>query len=410
MVRPFFIGVTRFSLFIPGSASWNISKSVSSEAAYKQLLFRPERLDARLDIFLNISLPQLAAAARNHNVRHVVQYSSHLPPKYQDALRDAAEQYDFLTVFCNDSRDQHSNIIDETAANMASETDENSIAYAWYRLDDDDILATSYFDQVAEYVTAENAGRVVSLGLGYSAIYHGGVLWDLREDYRPKSSIGQLYICSLDKSTKKVVQPPRQNHAIIDRWAPTILDSRTPSFITVLHPDQDGHLRGDGDDAIAALDSEQARRPYLVDLVNAGVGFETVAKSRFGTKIAILDSRSNSSALPLDLSTQPSHFDINHRGSVSIDIEVETSAAQIDARCLVALKYMTGERPSPSGRWQELDAQTLVTGFPLGRKLSADRMQRIQPQQESYVESVSIWTSKNFKGKAHLRYLRVVHD
>ncbi|MBU5895072.1 hypothetical protein JVW19_24140, partial [Vibrio cholerae O1] len=64
-------------------------------------------------------------------------------------------------------------------------------------------------------------------------IYHKEQLWDVRADYRPKNSIGQLYICAFDDSGERLIEPPRQNHAQIDKWAPTILDSRSASFITV---------------------------------------------------------------------------------------------------------------------------------------------------------------------------------
>src|SRR5699024_280757 len=248
----YLIGVTRFSLLLPNSSQWKLSAQAESQRSYAEALYDPARLDSRLRIFSELSLPQLAAGSAGRNYRHIVQHSSSLPDKYRTALAELAERYDFLTVLCSDDPRTHADSVADSFRDMIAEADRPHARLAWFRLDDDDIVSDRYFERVAGYVENDPPGRVVSLGLGYSMIYSDDKLWDLRSDYRPKNSIGQLYLCAFDTDGQSLIEAPRQNHAIIDQFAPTILDSRHPSFITVVHPLQDGRAHLEISSALAA--------------------------------------------------------------------------------------------------------------------------------------------------------------
>ena len=149
-MKTLFIGQTRFSLYIPNSMSWNLARS-KSEDEYMKALYADERLGPRMDIFENLSVPQLALAAEDHHVVHFVQYSSSLPEKYQTRLRALAEKYDFLELYVNDSQVQHSELINR-AAKERLENERGLVSFAWYRLDDDDILGKDFFKMAEPYV------------------------------------------------------------------------------------------------------------------------------------------------------------------------------------------------------------------------------------------------------------------
>jgi len=69
----FFIGRTRYSLFVPNSASWRLSQAEDDQRAeeYQETLYNEDRLKVREDIFLNHTLPNLALAAEGFDVTHV---------------------------------------------------------------------------------------------------------------------------------------------------------------------------------------------------------------------------------------------------------------------------------------------------------------------------------------------------
>ena len=96
----FFIGRTRYSLFVPNSESWRLSQGEDEQAIkdYRAELYDTARLKLRQEIFLNHTLPNLKIAAEGFDVTHVVSFSASLPEEFKDALRNAAEEYPFLIL------------------------------------------------------------------------------------------------------------------------------------------------------------------------------------------------------------------------------------------------------------------------------------------------------------------------
>lgn len=358
-------------------------------------------MDSRLRIFSELSLPQLAAGSAGRNYRHIVQHSSTLPEKYRTALTELAERYDFLTILCSDDPRTHADSVAHGFRDMVAEADRPHARLAWFRLDDDDIVSERYFDRIVGYVETEPPGRVVSLGLGYSMIYSDRKLWDLRSDYRPKNSIGQLYLCAFDGDGRTLIEPPRQNHAIIDQFAPTILDSRHPSFITVVHPLQDGRAHLDLGSALAAVEKEQGTKD-IVALDELAAEFSRVRDAGViseGSRELISDSP--------ELSIEPVRFSVSAHGPLAIDTEVTASTAQTEGRVIMALRFAPGTRPEVTGRWVEIDANTLAVGFVVTSLTMRFRAHLLGIADTSTLTEVSVWVSRSFDGDIRLDSLSI---
>lgn len=405
----FFIGTTRFSLFIPGSGSWNLSSKANSEEEYKKNLFSSERLDVRIKIFTEISLPQLAIAAKNYNLLHIVQYSSHLPQKYIQTLKEAENKYSFLKLFCSDQLSQHAEFVNEQVSRFSSNFPENKVTYAWYRLDDDDLISVNFFNYALPFISKHNIGYCLSFGRGYTATYHDNQIWDFRECYRPKTSVGQIYICQFDKETGLIVEAPRQNHAQIDKWAPTILDSRLPNFITLLHPNQDGHSRGEKDSAILKIYQEQSLSPYIeYDDSLLIENFPSIRPHTQKIREDFLDARKNSSINPIQIKTSPTKFELNKNfSSLEISYEILAGAPDSHSRIFFALVFessIADEEIKKQNQWVVFENNKLVTGIPLnsGKKLGRLFFTSSTLPKPARLE---IWHSKQVAGPVSISYL-----
>ncbi len=79
-----FIARTRFSLFLPSSNGWNISRNLNSNEIdkYKSILFEDSTLNFRINFLSNIALPLMARANENYELLQIIEYSDCLPPKY----------------------------------------------------------------------------------------------------------------------------------------------------------------------------------------------------------------------------------------------------------------------------------------------------------------------------------------
>ncbi|QPR39210.1 glycosyltransferase [Brevibacterium casei] len=406
--KTYVVGITRFSLLLPNASFWNLSNSAETPESYARRLYDPARLNARLKIFSEISLPQLAAQTVSTNYRHVVQYSTSLPDYCQEALKDLTSTYPFLRVQCSDDEAVHASTVVESFRDMVPSARRQDARLGWFRLDDDDVVSTKYFERILPYVEGEPPGRVVSLGLGYSMIYHKEQLWDVRADYRPKNSIGQLYICAFDDSGERLIEPPRQNHAQIDKWAPTILDSRSASFITVVHPLQDGRVRLTYDDAIAAVDAEQAAKPIeRVDRLESE--FSAVLGSGH---IADYDQvRLNDRAVgrATGLSTDPVEFDVALQGDLAVEISVRADSPQTEGRVILGFEFAPGTRPKAVGRWVEVDANTLAIGFVVTTVDMTFRAHMFGLAESHRLTRVRAWVSRSFDGDVQMCALNIAN-
>lgn len=247
-----FLGHTRFSIDAHGSDQFNATRKKSlfaSREEYLGWLYDDDRLARRAEILLGWSVPQLQRAAEGHQVRHVISHSSTLPEKYKEMLRQAAEDYPVLALNEVDA------VVDPYAPpeHVMSEALKDfgltpGTAFCAYRLDDDDVLAANYFDQLAPHVHPFNVGYRVSLGYGFTGLWRNSRLYYCTETYYPKISMGLASVLAQNEDGS--FRTPQNeykgnngdNHTTADRTAPVILDSRQPAYFRVLHPTQSGVL------------------------------------------------------------------------------------------------------------------------------------------------------------------------
>ena len=395
------VGVTRFSLLLPGAAQWKLSAEAETPESYRDRLYDPARLETRLKLFSELSLPQLAKGSRGTNYRHLVQHSNSLPAHFQSKLRELSQQHEFLEIVCSDEDSVHRQSVYEAFREMVDEDERQHTSFAWFRLDDDDIVSDQYFNRIVPYVESEPAGRVVSLGLGYSMIYSNGQLWDLRRDYRPKNSIGQLYICAFDESGDRLIEPPRADHSIIDQFAPTLLDSRQPSFITVVHPMQDGRAHLEPDQALAAVEKEQGNKP-IVAVEGLEAEFSQVLESNVVTNFPLTPVMTDES-----LSADPIREPVSSNGDLVVEAQVTAAKAQTEGRVIFGMRFAPGTRPPATGRWVEVDRDTLAVGFVVSSPTMKFRAHLLGVPATSQLVEMSVWVSRSFVGSVDLDNLQI---
>lgn len=271
-----FIGQTRFSLYVPNSTAWRASSGGSQAQAndkYKSFLYDDERLRLRTDVFLEHTIPTLQLAAEKYDVVHIVSFSESLPSKYKQLLHEAAEKYPVMLL---DEVPDGDNAWGSTIR-VAKEKGVTGVL-GRYRLDDDDVLSTEYFDLVSPYVKPEFVGMMVSLPLGIEAIRSGSDFYNLREAHVPMNSMGLLSVCSID-SNGTVRAPQGGAHDKSDRFAPVIIDSRGLGYLRCLHDGQDNAMRYREDAVMESLLDGMAKFPAFTDGAQLTQSFPTISKA-----------------------------------------------------------------------------------------------------------------------------------
>lgn len=258
----FFIGRTRFSLFVPNSASWRLSHTQGDQRVedYRDELYNEDRLKVREDIFLNHTLPNLAAAAEDFDVTHVVSYSESLPDKYKESLRLAAETFPFLLL--DEQPDGKSGLPLNVLAKRKAEVGE---VFGLYRLDDDDVLATNYFLRMERFMRPSFAGMVVSFPLGIEAILDSALVSNLKAAHFPMNSIGLMYVCRLVENSR-VIAPIGGEHNKVDRENAVIIDSQEIGYFRFNHIGQDNVLRLSTGASLIAVMKQMERYPDFNDM------------------------------------------------------------------------------------------------------------------------------------------------
>lgn len=234
-----FIGLTRFSVYIPGSAEWILSVK---ESEYLEKLFDEERLALKSKIFNSLSLPILRGMAANRNYRHIVQYSENLPSKYKKILLDIEAENSFIYLQLIDSQSSRAHQTYNVAIpeilrqyKLSGVIDSEQTYFGFFVLDDDDLISSSYLDRSAKYVNEHNVGMNISFGRGYTSFYDNDVerFIGFKEVYLPKINIGLMKICSYDFSNQKHIIPKSGSHMTLDKFSPVILDSRDANFLWI---------------------------------------------------------------------------------------------------------------------------------------------------------------------------------
>lgn len=268
---------TRFSLFLPQNAAWYASNGSRFPSAedYKAYLYSHDRLDPRMDIFTGMSLPAIALMAERHPVLHRVQYSQSLPDKYLKQLHKVAEKYPFMQLESVDEMGNASNpeMIREFVSRAAHGT---NMIFGDARLDDDDVLASDFFELSSRYLTREHVGYAISLAKGLTGLFENGQVTSLRRVVQPKIAIGLMTVGYFDAQTGIIQQTLIGSHPSVDERMPLILDSTAPSYLWMRHLEQDSVLQLDPDRAREIVEHSLSR--YEAQTVDSAVAraFPTV--------------------------------------------------------------------------------------------------------------------------------------
>lgn len=259
MESKFFFGVTRFSVYAPGSNSWKLSKDDVSEQEYLANLYSDDRLSVRFEIFTKRALPIYQRMSSGRNYRHIVQYSDLMPEKWKAKLFQCAA--DFPVVLLQEVKHTTASVDAMLAELKAS--DAPSAVVVWFRVDDDDLLSADYLDQLEQYAQESFTGMAVSFGSGITAAYANGKFKNFRIIRKHLMSQGQAYIGRYDSSGKKIVFPRAIDHTKTDIITPVIVDSRKPAYFWVHHDSQDTSADINKQLAISKIDSLLAGLPRL---------------------------------------------------------------------------------------------------------------------------------------------------
>lgn len=270
----FFIGQTRFSLFIPNSESWRLTKShgIESSDSYRDELYNEQRLRIREEIFIRHSLPNLAIAAQGYDVTHVVSYSKSLPQKFKNSLAEAAKKYSFLLL---DEREDGN--LGRSLKSIAKEKASPGEVFGLYRLDDDDVLASNYFKRMSKFISPKFTNMVVSFPLGIESVLDSGYVFNLKYAHFPMNSMGLMSVCQMDEKGK-ITAPKSGAHNKADRDNAVILDSRDIGYFRFNHVDQDNAKRLSAGASLTALKKMMERYPDFQDLERLQVLFPTIPR------------------------------------------------------------------------------------------------------------------------------------
>lgn len=294
----FFIGQTRFSLFIPNSKSWRLSKShgINASDSYRDELYDDKRLRIREEIFIRHSLPNLAIAAQNYDVTHVVSYSTSLPQKYKDSLAMAAERYPFLLL---DEREDGE--LGRSLKSIAKEKASPREVFGLYRLDDDDVLASNFFKRMSKFMSPSFKQMVVSFPLGIEAVLDGGHVFNLKYAHFPMNSMGLMNVCQIDEKGK-IEAPKSGAHNKADRDNAVILDSRDIGYFRFNHVDQDNVKRLSSGTSLTALKKMMEQYPDFHDPERLQTLFPTIPRILGVEKDVNLLEKPEKVRLPVKLS------------------------------------------------------------------------------------------------------------
>ncbi|KAA0978557.1 hypothetical protein FQ154_04780 [Paeniglutamicibacter gangotriensis] len=266
-----FVGHTRFSLFEPNSRAWVSSQLDDShnEDTYRDELFNEERLVPRVYMFFENSLAQIDRAIRGHEVYHIVSYSPELPDHYKARIEAACREYPWLVPDLQSERVPTitaNTLVQNVLAERSGEA--GKLIYGSYRLDDDDLLPTNYFDRMAVYTVPENVGMYVSLGLGATAIQHGEEFSVPRSIKQRFFTAGLLSVCRMSEGGRVERPAPYSGHSNADGAAPCIIDSRETGFFWNRHEHQDTSvgLRKKGSIVASKILRENLDRMPIVEL------------------------------------------------------------------------------------------------------------------------------------------------
>lgn len=235
----------RYSVLIGGQGSWKLTRQDWDR--YRAQLFDNARLEERLRLFANLTLPSLAAQFfdKDVSVTLIVITSDELPAfalsNLHQAVDSLPEWIDTEIVETGVEGASFGALTQQVVDNRLSRTvGEGEAIYASVRLDDDDVLAQRYVDRVAPYLKPAFAGMILSFPQGYAGTVRAGgeAFSELNHYYSPKIALGMAHVGLWSQGQART---KRRNifecggHAEVDARVPVLYDASFPAFIRTFH-------------------------------------------------------------------------------------------------------------------------------------------------------------------------------
>lgn len=249
----YFFGQTRFSILSPESKSWQLTRGASDAAEYSNVLFSDQRMEPRCTIFCDIAAPLYQRMAERHNYRHFVLYSPSLPEKWRSRLEATAARYPVLQLVPTDT--DKVMLADLVAPELERLELKNDALIFGFRIDDDDLVAIDFLDQVSPLVSGEHHGFAISLARGYAAIYEGDVYTEFRQFDQPMIAIGLGTVGRWHSNSSRLDLPKIVDHRRTHHRRTVLLDARRPTVLWTRHVAQDSAPK----QVKEATDSQTAR-------------------------------------------------------------------------------------------------------------------------------------------------------
>lgn len=236
----------RFSV-LTKSKAWRISRENGFEN-YKSKLFSKERLESKFYLFEKLVLPnlkQLFESCDKVDMQVLLVTSSLLPPVYAQRLQHLVKDFNFITVVAIDENTKLKDPINDFVR-AHTRSQKRHCAFATVRMDDDDLLSSSYIRSITKFVTSEFAGNVVSFSKGYETYYNfesKRTEHNIRVSW-PRIALGLAHINFFDAEEQKF----RDNilsiygvgdHSKIDQHRPLIVDNTRGMFLRMSYVEQD---------------------------------------------------------------------------------------------------------------------------------------------------------------------------
>lgn len=255
----FFVGVTRFSVYNPSSRAWNLTKNRTSDEYYRAL-FDERRLSLRFHIFFNWAAPIYQEMSNKFRYRHIILYSDAMPGAWKDILFDSAQKFSVFHLL------EHEGGVGVNPWIRSFVSGESSSTVVRFRVDDDDVLGVDYLENLNRFACPKFEGFAVSLASGYAALYKPDQPLSFKRLFQPFVSAGLAYIGRYDSDRDTLVFPRGGNHMRVSEASPTIVDARSPSFISVQHVDQDKRNSADVERVRARMEKLFYKLPDVSDL------------------------------------------------------------------------------------------------------------------------------------------------
>ena len=233
-------GFIRYSILVDNTegSTWGMGRNISYDKL-KSELFSESRLNQRVFLFENFTLPSLESLQSKEYELHIVLLTSEMLPEWHmEYLKKLKDAYPFIEIYPVDTKiGSMQNMVSSIINDRVSDNE----VYCTFRVDDDDALSSTFIKDIQKYIKEDYVGMGISLPLGYSGYFDYNIkkITMYGETYIPMTSQGLALIsskgCRPPHIFSLIESPTRDGHRRIDTQVPVILLSKNHSYFRVLH-------------------------------------------------------------------------------------------------------------------------------------------------------------------------------